>query len=678
MNHLHFNELTFKAEGSTEEVEYYVEGFLSDMSPDLVGDRVYCQDSLVKQLNELAQANKVTLHHDRAESTIAGVCVGAELKDGRAYVTTKLNRHHPDFEKTWYEIQQGFIDGYSIEYEVVNGKENEHGGLDLYDINLFGYGLASRAVNPRASITDSYSKEKVYIPIFNKEETNMTEETKALPIEEVKVKEEAPVEAEAEEKPEEAPTPEAEEEPAPEPEVEAEPEAEQAEEVAEPEEKEIVLTDVEVKEINQKRQEKEVDSMVSSILGNAKFKEAIDKIEVKEKVIKNEAPEPKENLIVKEYKEAFKMESKVSIKEQLNTAKKVAEKQGLYAKAFTMGTTPVEFREDFNFKSGGPNDSELQVKELNVKALETDTNSTSYTQSGAELNDVYQPVIFNMLNDRTTFFGLLPKDDFSQYQKVQWRARNARNSSAGAYGEGDAIVKGNTTRQKLETKFAYYAVGVQVTGQMVAASRGSVGDIFNMEIQDATKDLLTQMNVDLFTEQGLETQDKLIGLPYVTDSSTNTTLYGLTRSSTNLLTSNLIDGGSATITKAKLREAIRTSEENGASRENLLFVCSYTQKDLILGVYDSTQRQNDVSSRFGFEGMSQFDGVPIHADKDVDQTDEIYLVDLDCVRMAMQVPPTFEGLAKSDDSESGFVKTYLAAYYKAPNRLVEIYDLATS
>ena len=193
MNNLHFNGLTFKAEGSTEEVEYYIEGFLSDMSPDLVGDRVCCQESLVKQLNELAQSNKVTLHHDRADSTIAGVCVNAELKDGKAYVTTKLNRHHSDFEKTWYEIQQGFIDGYSIEYEVVNGKENEHGGLDLYEINLFGYGLASRAVNPRASITESYSKEKVYIPIFNKEETNMTEETKVIPVEEVKVKEEAPV-----------------------------------------------------------------------------------------------------------------------------------------------------------------------------------------------------------------------------------------------------------------------------------------------------------------------------------------------------------------------------------------------------------------------------------------------------------------------------------------------------
>jgi len=672
MKHNYTSGLQLKSEGESDLTEYYVEGFISDTLPDLVGDRVLCQAKLVEQINNLAESNKVTLHHDRADATVAAKLTGAELRDGKAYGYVQLNRFHPDFDKTRYEIENRFIDGFSIEYLEVDGqwRDNEHGGHDLYDIQMRGVGLASRAVNPRAEITNSYEKEKMVIPLLMSEDTNMAEkEVMETP---VIAKEEA-VEAPKEEIVEE--TTEAPAEETPKEEVsEEEPEVAAEEPVAAEEAKEdLALTEVEKKEILSSRKEKESNEMVDAILSNPKFKEAFNKVEVENKVLKNEAPAPKEAVHIKEFNEAIAMkDNKVSIKEQLDLAKEVCEKEGLYIKAMQVSSVPVEMRSDFNFKSEGPNGSALAVKEMKVKALETDTNSTTFVQSATELNDVYQPVIFNMLNDRTTTFGLLPKDDMSMMQMVQWRARNVRNASSGAYAEGAAITKGNTTRQKLETNFKYYAVGVQVTGQMIASARGSVGDIFNMEVQDATRDLLKTLNTDLHTEQGAETQTKVIGIPFVTDSTTNATLYGLTRSATNLLLSNNIAGGSAVITKAKLREAIRTAEINGADRGNLIFVTSYAQRDKVVGLYDSTQRQNNVSARFGFEGMATFDGVPIHADADHATTTEIQLIDLDSVRIGIQVPPTFETLAKSDDSESGFIKTYLSVYYKAPKRLVEI------
>jgi len=103
---------------------------------------------------------------------------------------------------------------------------------------------------------------------------------------------------------------------------------------------------------------------------------------------------------------------------------------------------------------------------------------------------------------------------------------------------------------------------------------------------------------------------------------------------------------------------------------------------MILNLYNDAERiVNSTTPRFGFEGMPNFDGIPLFADKDLDGTsvtNQIYLVDLDSSRIAMKQPITVEMLGKTRDAVAGFLKQYWATYFKAPYRNIEINTLATS
>ena len=122
---------------------------------------------------------------------------------------------------------------------------------------------------------------------------------------------------------------------------------------------------------------------------------------------------------------------------------------------------------------------------------------------------------------------------------------------------------------------------------------------------------------------------------------------------------------------------IRTPEKNGANRGQMIFACDQIQRDKILGLLDPAQRFNNTSARAGFEGMPMFDGIPNHAD---DQCDDgfIYALPMDSYYAAVLVAPTFEDLAKTDDSKKGFVKTYFAVVCENPNWVYKVTGLATT
>jgi len=81
-----------------------------------------------------------------------------------------------------------------------------------------------------------------------------------------------------------------------------------------------------------------------------------------------------------------------------------------------------------------------------------------------------------------------------------------------------------------------------------------------------------------------------------------------------------------------------------------------------------------TSSRFGFEGQIEFEGVPVFVDVDSPES-SLFAIDLEAFKVAMWVPPTVEMLGKRNDSSEGFIKSYFATYSTAPRRIVEIYDL---
>jgi len=306
-------------------------------------------------------------------------------------------------------------------------------------------------------------------------------------------------------------------------------------------------------------------------------------------------------------------------------------------------------------------------------------------QSSAELQDVYDPIIYNALNQATLTWNILAKDDFSKKgnNQVQFTLKTAANTSAAFYS-GNAVATDNVTRLKYQTKFKKLQVGVSVDGDMIAAARGGpVSDVFAQEVMDSTMDMLAVLNSALFAEVGLETADAIIGFEYIADSAGNATLYNLTRSSTNKLSPDsagdtYINQASTVVSMTNLRAAIRQCVTDGSNKRDLVFITHPTQGDMLRGKFDDSRRM--LSARdtdFGFSTDLFIDGVPVFEDKDCN-TDDWFCVDLSAHRVGMWIPPTIERLGKSADSEDAFIKMYLATYNRAPRRLVMIYGCATS
>jgi hypothetical protein len=265
---------------------------------------------------------------------------------------------------------------------------------------------------------------------------------------------------------------------------------------------------------------------------------------------------------------------------------------------------------------------------------------------------------------------------------VQFVLRNGANPTAAFY-TGNSVSLDNSDLIKIQTKFKKVQAGVSVDGDMVAAARGGpIGDVFAKHVEFGTEDMLSVVNSALFAEVGLETAAAVIGFEFITDSAGNTTMYNLLRSGVvglfpSTATDTYIDGSSTIVSIDNLRAAIQNAIVEGADLNRLVFITHPTQERLFKGIFDASRRHMDTSSRFGFEGRPSIDAVPIFADKDCN-TDDWFLVDLASHRIAIWVPPTLEMLGKRSDATEGFVKMYFATYNTSPNRMVQIYDNATS
>lgn len=546
------------------------------------------------------------------------------------FVSTKIDKTREDFEDIKYRLDEGFLDSFSIEYiapESPTFDSNTNARILDEMTELHGWTLASQPMNEHAVMIKELLKrpvDDVIVKQDRQEETKMVDEV---------IKTEPPVQTE------------------PDPEY-------------------LKFKEMLVKE----KKEKELKDMRDKIL--EELKESLKEMKIEQKVQTN----PSEKIETKEYSE-FKeaLTGKVDVKEQFRRAGNFAEKMGMFAGGRPIADKTSILNREYKF---GTNGTKLEYKALGITTNQN--TDTDYLLSAAELSDVFDPVIYNALNQATVTWNLLAKDDFSNKgnNQVQFTLKIAANTTAAAY-TGDAISTGNVTRLKYQTKFKKYAVGVAVSGDMIAAARGGpIGDIFAQEVADSSADLLAVINAALFAEVGVETAAGVLGFEFVADSAGNATMYSLTRSTTNKLSPDsaadtYINGSSTVIALANLRGAIKQAEIEGASLSNLVFITHPTQILLFKGLYDNLQRLVPTSSRFGFEGRPEFDGVPIFSDKDCN-TDDWWLIDLETHRVAIWVPPTLEMLGKDADNEKGFIKTYFAVYNRAPRRLVMIYGNATS
>jgi len=590
-----------------------------------------------------------------------------ELTDGEygLFVDTVLLKDDPRTPEIISEFRDGTLNSFSITYDT-NGfmtTDFDWAGDELVrtllpETRLAGYTAASHPKNPNA-ITTSYGF-KEFKEMVGVEQLNYME-VKQMSNKEVKEEEST------EETQNEPSSPEAV------PEKEAGTEQPSEEVVPVEETKEFLSWKAEKKNLEEKELlNKTAEKIAGSVLS---------KMELKEKVLKDNTPSAKESelsLEVKAFREVVEAPGKLELKEQFRRTAAACDSINLDWRSAT--TSACESRE---YKSFSVNGTNLEYKGLGITTNQN--TDTDYLQSSAELQDMYDPVIYNALNQETVTWNLLAKDDFSKKgnNQVQFTLKTAANTSATFY-VGNSVSTDNVTRLKFQTKFKKLQVGVTVDGDMIAAARGGpVSDVFAQEVMDSAVDMLAVLNAALFAEVGLESADAVIGFEYITDSAGNDTLYNLTRSTTNKLSPDaaadtFINQSSTIISMANLRKAIRQAVLEGANERNLVFITHHVQADLYKGKFDDSRRMlTAADTDFGFKTDVFVDSIPIFRDKDCN-TDDWWLVDLETHRAAIWIPPTLEKLGKNADSEDAFIKTYFATYNRAPRRMVQIYGCATS
>lgn len=673
------------------DLAYHVEGLIAtdhidslDSDPDVSIPDVIPKETLesfAAQGNSDFKARVMGLHHSEGhpfnpeyfgvadvENTPMKVI---KLSDGHngLYVDTKLLKSDPKTPEIIRDYESGDLNGFSITYDTKEFSTTDFGFVDgrlvrilLPTTRLHGYTAASNAVNPNAVATSFGFKEFKELvgnsEINKKEVEKMSEDTK---------------DAKAIEAGSDNPS----QDDQPSPKVDKQP-SDPAVPVAGNDGE-----DLEAKEFSAFKKAKadlEKKEMMEATAG--KIAENVLKgLEVKEKVLKDDASpgKPKEvSLEMKEFKEFVKDPSSVAVSESFRRASAVCEFKELNWRNSV--TSAVEDRE---YKSFGTNGRMLEFKSLGITTNQN--TDTDYLQSSAELQDIYDPVIYNALNQATVTWNLLAKDDFSKKgnNHVQFTLKITANASA-AYYIGNAVSTGNVGRLKYQTKFKKLQVGVSVDGDMIAAARGGpVSDVFAQEVMDSTLDMLSVLNLSLFAEVGLETAAGVIGFEYIADSAGNTSLYNLTRSAANKLapdsaTDTYIDGGTNIVSMGNLRKMKRQAVKEGANKRNLIYITSDVQADLMRGKFDDSRRMlKATDTDFGFSTDLFVDGIPVFEDKDCND-DDWFLIDQETHRVGMWIPPTVERLGVAADSQDAFVKMYFATYNRAPRRLSMCYNNATS
>lgn len=682
-----------------DEKAFHVEGLIAtthvdnlDMAEDIeIPDRILkgTLDAWATSMNTNHEARVMGVHHSEGrpinpeyfgeadvENTPATV---VPLTDGEygLFVDTALLKYDAKTPELIEKFRSGDLNAFSITYDTNGFLTTDFSWVGdtlvrdlLPETRLCGYTAADNPVNPHALATGHGFKE---FKELVGEGTKKTKEVSNMVDKEKK-------EEEASEKPAEEPKKE-EEKVEEKPKVEEKKSSEdqpvgEGSEEADAEEKEFRKEYKDWKKGKEAREEKELLNKTAELAAE----KVVKKMEVKEKVLKDgSAPgTPEMPMEIKEFKEVLAPDCKLELKEQFRRAGAVCEKIGL---DWQKATTPrAESREYKNF---GVNGTKLEYKGLGITTNQN--TDTDYIQSSAELQDVYDPVIYNALNQITATWNLLAKDDFSKKgnAQVQFTLKTAANTSAAFYTD-NSVATGNVTRLKFQTKFKKVQVGVSVDGDMIAAARGGpVSDVFAQEVMDSAMDMLAVVNAALFAEAGAETASACIGFEYIADSAGNTTLYNLTRSATNKLNPDAagdtyINQSSTTIELGNLRKGARQAVVEGANKNRLVWIVHPTQADMLRGKFDAAKRHlSDKDTDFGFSTDLFVDGVPVFEDKDCN-TDDWWLVDLDTHRVGMWVPPTIEKLGKTADSEDAFIKMYFATYNRAPRRMVQIYGCATS
>lgn len=290
-----------------------------------------------------------------------------------------------------------------------------------------------------------------------------------------------------------------------------------------------------------------------------------------------------------------------------------------------------------------------------VKALGTATNSR------AELNDLYGDAVHETIYNENTFFNKVRRVKNSS-DRAGFRVRTARNPTADSYAELETIVTGNSTRQRVYFDIQQVKVGVEVSGLEIESAKGTggIGDIWAKEIRDAASDLAQELDVQILGTADPASSDDISGLRYLLDDGTNYTTFG----SVSDRTATGYEWAKATIEETaedlsltRMRTMWKTCKDAGAKLDNLMYLTNDTQLAKFLDLIQNMQRTTPTSSRVGFVGLPEYDGIPIVTDHNV-TAGYMYCIDMSTMEYRVLKDLTIEPLPEPKDAKAAFIKTY--------------------
>ena len=649
-----------------------VKGYIATTHPDAVKDMITKEalESWAKEINDgVPRTNKVTYHHNRNDVRVVGVGVKGSARveqfpDGHygLYCETIVNKAHELYDEITYEYKIGALDSFSIEYVHEGSKEGEGRILDAGNTKLYGWTLASRPINDNAVMI----KELIQSHSLNRSSESDGLEEKTMSEEKI----EKPVISEAELK-------ELQELKEYKKTMEEEKKAKELADKKKAEEDEKKKTEAESKEALKKE-------VLAEILESKEFSDALDKKAEKPQMENKEQPQL--SVEVKELKTVFDNKEASPSRQVLAATKfalsKVSELKELNYKVDGFKGTDAQShviadgtKMSVEFKSLGLADN---LSPAGSAALEGG-------HQHADLREALDAAIVNLLNDNVSYYDFVRKvnKSGSGSDRALFIVRNGRNPTAGAYS-GNSVSTGQGSRRKFGTAFKKYQVGVAIDGDMIAANKGAQYDVLATEIEAATLDLKKVLNTDAYTEQGLETGEKIIGLEFVADGEGNGTIYGETRSAANGLkyatgdaAKSYASGASGSL-KSNLRTMIRHILVDGGNAQGIKIFMSPLQHQRLVEAEENALRYAPSATTVGIGGPLKLDG-KYDIISDVDCPDaKVFIVDMSTVEMQFWVTPTFEPLGKRSDSEEGFIKTYVAHCFKAPRRVTMLHSVPTT
>jgi len=667
----HFNSSDIKIR--EDKGEFYTEGFVATTHIDRAREDGFentmfsreVMQQIVDAINaggasidNVGASRMVSIQHDwikENDPSIQPIGVAVppaqvrETGDGHygAWVRTNLNKTHPDFDDVKYQIEQGYFPGYSFEFQGNEFNPLNISGRAVKFItkigDFLGYAFASARLiaNPMAVHTNFGYREIMNI---NEEvHDKMTEE----------IKEEPKVEETQAEVPKE--------------EVKEEP-AEKQEEVQE--EAKVEETKEEVKEEVEKREVSiDTDEIVAKVRESKEFKEAIDTLQVRSKVLKKE-DKMEENVSLREMQTAVSENNTVAYRDIL-IREQLVDKTLRDLPDGTYKTNPtIKLRcEGKGMRMVGG----LQVR----GTLDTDTNASTYTQSPVEFADLFAPGLIDTFNNRRDLFGFLRKEQHPGGIFYQWKMitdKDPESNDVFVDRDDASVQKNYSSKYNYQTPIKLARRGVSVTDFTLRYAAMPLGDLFQRELDIQMDFMMVETDNALFAEVADGTGNAPLGLEAVADSAGNTTLYGYTRSTANRLApaaaadTYVAIGGN--LTEAVLRNGVTKLEVAGTNLGDIAFIASPATRDMLFNLMDGARRFNTIEATFGFTKLkvATYDGTPIIIDPNCN-VDGLYMIDTTQDVLVMAMEPRVVSLAKVGAATEAYIEMHFAHVYKQPRKI---------